>query len=45
MTDIDQLLMQRVAQADEKAVLELYDRFGALVYKSCLTTLRVRPEA
>jgi len=45
MTDIDQLLMQRVAQADEKAVLELYDRFGALVYKSCLTTLRVRAEA
>lgn len=45
MTDIDQLLMQRVAQADEKAVLELYDRFGALVFKSCLTTLRVRAEA
>ena len=45
MTDIDLLLMQRVAQADEKAVLELYDRFGALVYKSCLTTLRVRAEA
>lgn len=45
MTDTDLLLMQRVARAEEKAVLELYDRFGALVYKSCLNALRVRAEA
>ena len=44
-TDEEWILMSRVASGDEAAIAELYDRFGALVYKSCLTTLRVRAEA
>ena len=33
MSQQDWLLMHRVAAGDEEAVAELYDRFGALVYK------------
>lgn len=33
MSQQDWMLMHRVAAGDEKAVAELYDRFGSLVYK------------
>ncbi|MSR40576.1 MAG: sigma-70 family RNA polymerase sigma factor [Phycisphaerales bacterium] len=38
-TSDDWRLMQEVASGDERAVGELYDRFGALVYKSCRQVL------
>lgn len=37
--------MQRVASGDENAVAELYDRFGALVYKVAMQLLPSRAEA
>lgn len=45
MGDDDLGLMQRVAQGDEIAVAELYDRFGPLVYKSARQSLPSRSEA
>lgn len=37
--------MQRVAGGDERAVRELYDRFGALVFKAARQLLPTRSEA
>ena len=37
--------MQRVAAGDESATAELYDRFGALVFKVARQTLPTRAEA
>ncbi|MBS0186425.1 MAG: sigma-70 family RNA polymerase sigma factor [Planctomycetes bacterium] len=37
--------MQRVAAGDEKAVAELYDRFGSLVYKMAFQSMPTRAEA
>lgn len=39
------LFMQRVAEGDEAAIGELYDRFGGLVYKSARQVLSTRAEA
>lgn len=39
------LLMQRVASGEEAAIAELYDRFGALVYKVARQVLTGRAEA
>lgn len=36
--------MQRVATGDERAIEELYDRFGALVFQSARQVLRSRAE-
>lgn len=41
--DLD--LMQRVARNDEKAVAELYDRFGSLVFRMAFQSLPSRAEA
>ncbi|MHC5014313.1 MAG: sigma-70 family RNA polymerase sigma factor [Planctomycetota bacterium] len=41
----DWLLMHRVADGDEGAVAELYDRFGSLVYKVARQLLPSRAEA
>ncbi len=41
----DWLLMDRVARGEEGAVAELYDRFGALVYKVARQLLPTRAEA
>ena len=41
----DWLLMRRVADGDEGAVAELYDRFGSLVYKVARQLLPSRAEA
>ncbi len=41
----DWRLMREVFSGDESAVAELYDRFGALVYKSCRQVLRSTAEA
>ena len=41
----DWLLMHRVADGDEGAVVELYDRFGSLVYKVARQLLPSRAEA
>lgn len=41
----DWLLMQRVAAGDEDAVAELYDRFGALVFKVARQLLPTRGDA
>src|SRR3982751_2359296 len=41
--DLD--LMSRVAQNDEAAVAELYDRFGSLVYRMAYQSLPTRAEA
>jgi RNA polymerase sigma-70 factor (ECF subfamily) len=38
-------LMQRVARNDEKAVAELYDRFGSLVFRMAFQSLPSRAEA
>lgn len=38
-------LMQRVATGEESAIAELYDRFGALVYKVARQVLTSRAEA
>lgn len=39
------MLMHRVADGDEQAVAELYDRFGALVFKVARQLLPTQPEA
>jgi RNA polymerase sigma-70 factor, ECF subfamily len=39
------MLMHRVSTGDESAVAELYDRFGALVYKVARQLLPTQPEA
>lgn len=41
----DVSLMQRVAAGDERAVAELYDRFGSLVYKMAFQSMPTRAEA
>jgi RNA polymerase sigma-70 factor (ECF subfamily) len=41
--DLD--LMQRVAASEEKAVGELYDRFGSLVFKMAFQAMPTRAEA
>jgi RNA polymerase sigma-70 factor (ECF subfamily) len=41
----DRMLMHRVAAGDESAVAELYDRFGALVYKVARQFLSSQAEA
>ena len=41
--DLD--LMSRVAQNDEAAVGELYDRFGSLVFRMAYQSMPTRPEA
>jgi len=41
--DLD--LMRRVAQDDEAAVAELYDRFGSLVFRMAYQSMPTRPEA
>jgi RNA polymerase sigma-70 factor, ECF subfamily len=41
--DLD--LMSRVAQNDEEAVAELYDRFGSLVFRMAYQSMPTRPEA
>lgn len=38
-------LMQRVSSGDEASIGELYDRFGALIYKSCRQVLHSAAEA
>lgn len=45
MSQDDSSLMQRVAAGDESATAELYDRFGALVFKVARQTLPTRAEA
>ena len=37
--------MQRVSSGDEASIGELYDRFGALIYKSCRQVLHSAAEA
>jgi len=37
--------MSRVAQNDEAAVVELYDRFGSLVFRMAYQSMPTRPEA
>ncbi len=41
----DLALMQRVASGDEKAVAELYDRFGSLVFRMAFQAMPGRAEA
>jgi len=41
----DSDLMSRVAQNDEAAVVELYDRFGSLVFRMAYQSMPTRPEA
>lgn len=41
----DHVLMQRVAENDPAAVAELYDRFGALVYRMAYQLLPTKAEA
>lgn len=45
MSQQDWMLMHRVAAGDEDAVAELYDRFGALVFKVACQFLPTRAEA
>jgi RNA polymerase sigma-70 factor (ECF subfamily) len=45
MSQQDLMLMHRVAAGDEEATAELYDRFGALVYKVACQLLPSRTEA
>lgn len=45
MKQDDWTLMQQVAAGDESAIATLYDRFGALVYKSARQILPTRAEA
>ena len=45
MSQDDWLLMHRVADGDEGAVAELYDRFGSLVFKVARQLLPSRAEA
>lgn len=44
-TDEEWILMSRVASGDEAAIAELYDRFGALVFKASRQVLNSRAEA
>ncbi len=41
----EQLLMQRIAQGDGEAVANLYDRFGALVYRMSIQMMPTRADA
>ena len=41
----DWALMRRVATGDEAAISDLYDRFGALVFKTSRQVLTSRAEA
>ena len=43
--DEEWVLMSRVASGDETAISELYDRFGALVFKTARQVLNSRAEA
>lgn len=43
--DADRSLMRRIAEGEEAAVGELYDRFGALVFQSARQVLNSRAEA
>ena len=43
--DEEWVLMSRVASGDEAALAELYDRFGALVFKAARQVLNSRAEA
>lgn len=43
--DEEWILMSRVASGDEAALAELYDRFGALVFKASRQVLNSRAEA
>ncbi len=43
--DADRSLMRRVADNDQGAVAELYDRFGSLVYRMALQSMPTRAEA
>ncbi len=45
MSQEDWMLMHRVAEGDEQATAELYDRFGALVFKVAMQVLSSRAEA
>ena len=45
MSQQDWMLMHRVAAGDERAVAELYDRFGSLVYKVARQFLPSQAEA
>ncbi|MBM4105165.1 MAG: sigma-70 family RNA polymerase sigma factor [Phycisphaerae bacterium] len=45
MSDEDLNLMRRVAEGDERAIADLYDRFGALVFKASRQVLTSRAEA
>lgn len=42
---IDLELMQRIASRDERAVEELYDRFGSLVYRMAYQAMPTRADA
>ena len=42
---VDMDLMRRVAAGEERAVGELYDRFGSLVYRMALQAMPTRAEA
>jgi RNA polymerase sigma-70 factor (ECF subfamily) len=44
-TDEEWILMSRVASGDEAAIGELYERFGALVFKAARQVLNSRSEA
>ena len=44
-TDEEWILMSRVASGDEAAISELYERFGALVFKASRQVLNSRAEA
>ena len=44
-SDEEWVLMSRVASGDEAALAELYDRFGALVFKASRQVLNSRAEA
>lgn len=44
-TDEEWILMSRVASGDESAISELYERFGALVFKASRQVLNSRAEA
>ncbi len=43
--DVDLALMRRVAENDEKAISELYDRFGSLVFRMAFQSMPTRAEA
>lgn len=43
--DMDLALMRRIADDDEKAVAEMYDRFGSLVYRMAYQAMPTRADA